>query len=157
MSKYHLLVVDDDDIDRKISEKQLSDIATVTGARTGKECLEALEEQQFDCILLDHLLPDYEGPELIKEIKRFTEVPVIVITGQGDEILAATMIKLGAKDYIPKNKIEGLADAVRNAVKVSEQESYKTKSLASLAKMGEAIDRRIDDSFRAGVVTPLPE
>lgn len=136
-----LLVVDDDDVDREMVMKSLVSLnAKVIEAKTGEECLKHLDENTFDCILIDHVLPDHDSTSLIKEIKfRNYDTPIIVITGQGDEVLAVTLMKLGALDYIPKDRVDGmLAKTVRNAIriKLSEEKIEFYRNFYNTAPIG---------------------
>jgi PAS domain S-box-containing protein len=137
-----LLVVDDNEQDRIAIIDSLENLgAKIVEAKSGRECLEALDASEFDCILLDHLLPDYSSEDIISAIKHKNETtPIIIITNQGDDILALTLLKLGAMDYIPKQKIgeDTLANAVRNAVrlKATEQKKEFYKSFYETAPIG---------------------
>ena len=72
-------------------------------AQTLEEATEILIRDDFDIVLLDYRLPDGNGLEFMATLQRNdVEVPVIAITGQGDEIIASKLIRAGAFDYIPK-------------------------------------------------------
>lgn len=80
-------------------------------ARTSKEALAIIpstSEQvcKFDIVLLDYRLPGLNAIDILKIIveERALELPVIIISGQGDEEIAALALKLGAADYIVKNE-----------------------------------------------------
>ncbi len=78
----------------------------------------------FDCILLDNRLPDGEGIEALDKLSEEKLPPVIVMSGQGDEQIAARAIKSGASDYLVKDSVtpRGLARAIRKAIEIAELE-----------------------------------
>ncbi len=104
-----LLVVDDSEIDRGIYLRLLQAIHTVTyrilQAETLEEGWSIWQAQRPDIVFLDLKLPDGNGLEFLEAIQPFyadTQLPVIVLTGQGDERLAVRAMKLGATDYLIK-------------------------------------------------------
>jgi len=79
----------------------------VGAASGGEEALSKLEERGWDVVLLDYLLPDFDGVEVLGEIrKRKKDVAVIMVTGEGDERLAADLFRMGAYDYLVKSAID---------------------------------------------------
>ncbi len=81
---------------------------------------------KFDCVFLDYRLPDGDGLTLVKEIRDVGfKVPLIVLTGQGDEQIAVALMKAGASDYIVKGKLssESLSRSLHNAIRVYHAES----------------------------------
>lgn len=73
----------------------------------GEEGLSMLEDRDWDVLLLDYLLPDVDGVEVLGEVrKRNNDVAVVVITGEGDERLAADLFRMGAYDYLVKSAID---------------------------------------------------
>ncbi|MEP6485777.1 response regulator [Microcoleus vaginatus GB2-A3] len=83
--------------------------------------LNQIFECKFDCVLLDYGLPDGDGLSLVKHLREAgLKVPLIVLTGQGDEQIAVELMKAGASDYIAKNKLspESLSRSLSNAMRV---------------------------------------
>ena len=113
--KLKVLMVEDNPADGLVVKKRLQkDNAfdyEVTHVVSGEEALISLEKNSYDIVLLDYNLPKMGGMEILAVIKRKNiEVPVVMVTGQGDEIVAAQLIKEGALDYLPKR--ENYEDAV---------------------------------------------
>ncbi len=75
----------------------------VDWAQTGQLALEMFRRKSYDLILADLLLPDIDGMEVIKEVRRqWPETRVIVITGYSTVASAVDALKLGAADYLQK-------------------------------------------------------
>lgn len=114
-NNYTILVIDDDDADRTLYKRLLKaakvyDDYEIYEAATGQEGLECYKEKKPDCVLLDYMLPDTTGLELLSKLAEVTPVlPVVMLTGQGDETIAADTIKNGAQDYMSKNILTGEA------------------------------------------------
>lgn len=100
---YRLLLVDDEDKILSLVENYLGQEGFETArAGNGREALEIFREQRFDLIVLDLMLPEISGLEVCKEIRRSSEVPIIILTARGDEIDKLLGLELGADDYISK-------------------------------------------------------
>ncbi len=112
-----LLVVEDDQVDRQRARRLLGDEYEVVEASTGGEALVLVESRTFDCALVDYRLPDLDGLEVLEELAA-RSVPVVMLTGQGDEETAVRAMQAGAKDYIAKDRItrESLGQAVWRAI-----------------------------------------
>ena len=81
---------------------------------------------KFDCVFLDYGLPDGDGLTLVQDIRKVGfKVPLIVLTGQGDEQIAVELMKAGASDYIVKGKLssDSLSRSLQNAIRVYSAES----------------------------------
>jgi len=104
MKKAKVLVVDDDYYIRKM----LTQFLTIRGyspltASNGKRALEVLSKQRVDIVLTDVRMPEMDGMQLLKEVKKkYPELDVIVITGYGSVNDAVNAMKNGATDYILK-------------------------------------------------------
>ncbi len=74
----------------------------VLGAADGPEALETIERQRPDVVLLDIGLPEMSGFEVLKAIRLFSDVPVIMLTVRDDELSKVQGLELGADDYVTK-------------------------------------------------------
>ncbi len=103
----HILVVDDNRINRlKLSHTLEQQGHTVWLAENGLRALEMLEQQTFDVVLLDLIMPEMDGYETLRRIKAdatMRHIPVIVITALDELESAVRCIKMGAEDYLPKS------------------------------------------------------
>jgi len=76
--------------------------ADLISAATGAKGLELIEAESPDIVILDIGLPDMDGFEVLHEIRRFSQVPVIMLTVRGEDTDVAKGLELGADDYIIK-------------------------------------------------------
>ena len=99
-----VLLVDDEKDFVEMLGLRLEDAGEiVTAAYSGQECLEALEKEDIDVVILDIKMPGMDGIATLKEIKnRFPLVEVIMLTGHGTTESAVQGMKLGAFDYLLK-------------------------------------------------------
>ena len=102
-----VLVIDDTESFRALVRIPLALAGwRVLEAADGEEALALAQKEDVDVILLDQVLPDTDGLELL-EMLRVDETcpPVIALTGHGDEILAEKLLRAGAVDYLPKETL----------------------------------------------------
>lgn len=102
-TRYKILVVDDEQ--RMVRFIQLNleqDGFEVITAYNGKDALEQVRTQLPDLILLDIMMPDINGFEVLKKIREVNNVPVIMLTAKGEEDDRIQGLELGADDYITK-------------------------------------------------------
>jgi len=76
--------------------------AEVIAASTGQEALTAIEGQAPDLVLLDIMLPDIDGFQVCEEVRRFSDVPIIMLTARDAEVERVRGLEMGADDYITK-------------------------------------------------------
>ncbi|BDI20349.1 hypothetical protein ANSO36C_61510 [Nostoc cf. commune SO-36] len=123
-----LLIVDDSPEDRELYRRYLRRDReysyTIFEATLGRQGLELWQQHQPDVILLDYRLPDLDGLEFLAQLQPLSQgicLPVIVVTGQGNEAIAVQAMKAGAQDYLVKEQIspEGLQIAVNGAIETA--------------------------------------
>lgn len=103
MSEKILVIDDEEELRELVSESlQLNDFETLE-ATNGKEALEIIKNNKFDCVISDIEMPEMTGVELLKEVKKIDiTLPVIMLTGVKKLQVAIDVMKLGAQDYLVK-------------------------------------------------------
>ncbi len=104
MTKNRILIVDDEpNVCQFLSEYLEYKGFETQICQSGKEALEYLKTDVFDAILLDLIMPEMNGLEVLEKIRQMKiMIPVIIVTGVKDKNVADDAIKLGAADFIPK-------------------------------------------------------
>ncbi|MGQ9492202.1 MAG: response regulator transcription factor [Anaerolineae bacterium] len=74
----------------------------ILNASDGEEALDIIEKEHPNLVLLDVALPGMDGFTVLKELRRFSDVPVIMLTVRDDEVSKVTALELGADDYVAK-------------------------------------------------------
>lgn len=135
-SPIHILLVDDDEVDRMAIQRLLKkssldhSFTTFDNATDAKQHL-ADHPASYDCIFLDYQLPGTDGLDLLKQFKSIgIETPIAILTSQGDERIAAEMMKNGAFDYFPKSDITSdfLTRVVLAAIRLYSAEKLKKEA-----------------------------
>lgn len=103
MKKPRILICDDNEATHQI----LSVYLEAEGMRyhsvfNGRSALKMAESQNYDLIVLDVMMPGLSGTEVCREIRKFSEVPIIMLTGKGEEIDRILGLEMGADDYVLK-------------------------------------------------------
>ncbi|OLP17520.1 hypothetical protein BST81_14365 [Leptolyngbya sp. 'hensonii'] len=161
-----VLIVDDSPEDRELYRRCLMGDPDRTylflEASLGQQGLELWQQGQPDLILLDYCLPDLDGLEFLAQLQSLTHqpyLPVIVVTGQGNEAIAVQAIKAGAQDYRVKGQIsqENLqlaADKVIEAVRLQSQLQQNLDRERLINKITQQIYQSLDlDTILQTVVT----
>lgn len=103
MNDINILIVEDEEGISKIIKSYLEKEGyNVFQAFDGKEGLNYFENKEIDLILLDLMIPEISGEDLIKEIRNKSNVPVIMVTAKVNEEDIINGLKLGADDYMTK-------------------------------------------------------
>ncbi|MBD7945158.1 MULTISPECIES: response regulator transcription factor [Psychrobacillus] len=98
-----LLVVDDEERIRRLLKMYLErEGYMVEEAENGEAALLLALENEYNCILLDIMMPEKDGIEVITELREHKDTPVILLTAKGEEANRVEGFELGADDYIVK-------------------------------------------------------
>ncbi len=119
---FSVLIVDDSPDDRELCSRALKRVEgitfNITECEDGEEALRHLEKGKCECVLLDYSLPGRNGFEILKSIRaKYPFLPVIILTGQGDEMIAVKIMKEGAQDYLTKSSIN--SDSIAHIIKMA--------------------------------------
>ena len=98
-----ILIVDDEERIRRLLKLYLTKEGYASEeAADGVSAIRKIEEKDYDMVLLDIMLPEIDGLEVIKEIRKIKDTPIIMITARGDEGQRVEGFQAGADDYIVK-------------------------------------------------------
>jgi len=103
-----ILVVEDSAVDRRLVGELLKKERdwTIEFAQNGSEALARMRQTVPDLVLTDLQMPDMDGLELVAAARvHYPDVPVILMTAHGSEILAVEALERGASSYVPKSKL----------------------------------------------------
>ena len=121
-----ILIADDDEDDFILIREFIKDGFPTSNlhidwARSGQEALSCLDNNDYNVCLFDIRLGELNGLELLREVrKKGLTLPIIFLTGQGDEETAVEAMKSGASDYFGKASLSGktLSHAITQALEV---------------------------------------
>jgi DNA-binding response OmpR family regulator len=97
-----LLVDDEQSIQTLLSYPLRKEGYDVVQATDGREALQRFDEQSFDLVVLDLMLPRIDGLEVCRQLRSRSSVPIIMLTAKSEEIDKVVGLELGADDYITK-------------------------------------------------------
>ncbi|WP_226916308.1 EAL domain-containing protein [Pseudoalteromonas undina] len=131
-----LLIVDDDAVDREQIRRMISRSniqAKISEASSIESSMSYLEHREFDCVIVDYRLGIGSGLTLLDNIRKSVNnhCAVIMITGLGDEKIAAEAMRLGASDYLLKNQLK--SDQLIHSISSSIQRASLEKKLHNMA------------------------
>jgi serine phosphatase RsbU (regulator of sigma subunit) len=114
-----ILIVDDEPFNVDFLEQELEDMGFQTlSASNGREALEVISAESPDLVLLDIMMPEMDGFEVLARLKAengYQHIPVIIISAMSDMQSVVRGIELGAEDYLPKPFDEVLLQARINS------------------------------------------
>lgn len=164
------LVVDDDQVYREFVREAFAEdrFGDLDEASTFQEAIDRIQADDYGLIVLDYRLPDGDGVELLEEMQgRGLDVPVIMMTGQGDEQVAVQAMKAGADDYLTKDQltetrlvqtaenvvaarraeaeVDRLTDALATRERVALLGELSEDAVEGLVHVGEELEHLFDD------------
>ncbi|HIJ83200.1 MAG: adenylate/guanylate cyclase [Magnetococcales bacterium] len=139
-SQMFILVVDDDAINREVIRANLGREFEIVESESGVQCLQLLEENDFDLVLLDLMMPGMSGYDVLDVVKRQNQnktLPVIVLSAKDQSAAMSKAFHMGAVDYVTKPfiKEELMARIMahvtlrRNSIEIVEQKIAENKLL----------------------------
>ena len=155
-----LLVVDDNEDNRYVLSQQLNiqGYDNITIATNGHEALNNLRSKSFDLVLLDIMMPDLNGYEVLERMRSSPElrnIPVIMISGIGELDSVVRCIELGAEDYLPKPfeptllraRVRATLERKRLHDQVVAQAADLASQAAELANWNKTLEQRVADQL----------
>ena len=155
-----LLVVDDNEDNRYVLSQQLNiqGYDNITIATNGHEALNNLRSKSFDLVLLDIMMPDLNGYEVLERMRSSPElrnIPVIMISGIGELDSVVRCIELGAEDYLPKPfeptllraRVRATLERKRLHDQVVAQAVDLASQAAELANWNKTLEQRVADQL----------
>ncbi len=121
-----ILVVEDEEILRSLLQKRLSEEGyEVDVARDGLEGMEKIREKRPDVILLDIIMPNMDGFEMMEEMKKesISDIPIIVVSNSGQPVEIDRAQKLGARDWLVKTEFDPQEVVDKVAIQVGEHQN----------------------------------
>ena len=141
-----ILVVDDEKLIVKGIRFSLEqDGMEVDCAYDGGEALELAKKNHYDLVLLDVMLPVYDGFEVCQQLREFSDVPIIMLTAKGDDMDKILGLDMGADDYITKpfNILE-----VKARIKAIMRRTSRPAQAETKAKVVQVGDLKLDCDSR---------
>ncbi len=119
-TKLHILLIEDDLADAGLIEHELERAGfafRLTRIETEGDLRRELQESRPDIILSDHGLPSFDGFRALEIVRSLSpDLPFIFVSGSNDQGMVAEMHEEGATDYVFKNDLGDLRDAIRSAI-----------------------------------------
>jgi signal transduction histidine kinase len=110
----------------------------------------ALEERQWDLVLCDHSMPQFNSPDALEILKqKKLDIPFIIVSGHIEEEMAISAMDSGAHDYIMKDRLARLVPAVERELREAEVRRARAKSEEELRRAHEELELRVEQRTAA--------
>lgn len=132
VTQFKILLIEDEDYIRDLYKRQLDNAGLLTDAfATGQEGLAAVTKSHYDLILLDIMLPDTNGLQILKEVKQnpaTKQTTVVLLTNLGQDVIIKEGFELGAEGYLIKASLtpNQVVQEVKNALAKKQSQSQPT-------------------------------
>ncbi len=138
---YHILVVDDEARIRSIIKKYAEfEGYTVTEATDGMEAVHLCRTQSFDIIIMDIMMPELDGFSACRQIRKLSQIPIIMLSARGEEYDRINGFELGIDDYVVKpfspKELMLRVEAVMKRIRRSPEEQKRENVVISLDNGG---------------------
>lgn len=137
-AQIRILLLEDSHIDAELIQHQLGKIGMpveIVGASRKREFEVALEEGEYDLIIADYSLPDFDGMAAFKLAEgRFPGVPFIFVSGVAGEQFATEAVRAGATDYVTKKDLDRIPMVVRRALDEAREKRERARAVNALAE-----------------------
>ena len=141
-TKTHILIVDDDKKLCRLVMDYLSPMGyDVASAHDGIKGLEMLQNGDFHAVILDVMMPKMDGFEMLKQLRKQSDIPVLMLTARGEETDRIVGLEMGADDYLPKTfssrELLARLRAVTRRYRPSVNRTTEARNQDNLLKMGD--------------------
>ena len=132
-----ILIVDDSPVDRRLVDfflkRGIADV-DLSSTSNGKKALDLIVSENPDLVITDLQMPEMNGLELVENlIERGSDIPVILMTGFGNQQIAVQALRTGAASYVPKRSIDkNLVATVQNVLSLSKWKLNQGRVMSSL-------------------------
>lgn len=150
-----LIIDDDEELCELLSDYFSSEGFQIRAEHNGRNGLAALDSESYDLVVLDVMMPVMDGFETLRELRRSSNVPVIMLTARGEEVDRIVGLELGADDYLSKpfNPRE-LTARIRAVLRRGTTDSPKASGLVNFEDIVIDLDRHeLTVADKAVVVT----
>lgn len=103
LSNTRILIVDDDrELGEMLKEFMAPDHFDLTACLSGEDGLQALQDEEFDLLILDIMLPGISGIDVLRQVRQSNDIPIVMLTARGDDVDRILGLEFGADDYLSK-------------------------------------------------------
>lgn len=134
-----VLIIDDDKKLCRLIKEYLEPFGfSVEFQHNGNDGLKAISEKEYDAIILDVMLPCMDGFEVLRQLRRISDVPVLMLTARGDEVDRIAGLEIGTDDYLPKTfSVRELLARLRAVLRRTRTSRFKEETTEEEIKIRE--------------------